>query len=195
MSRDEPDWRRAWDPMIAAIGQDFSDGEVHWGADVVERGAIRRYAEPLELGCALHHDPEVARAHGYADVTVPYTAVSAWTIPPSWRPGESPLFDDPSRDAQPVRSPINNPDPGPAPPTTGFFATDMELDFLRPATASERLGLRSRRLVSCQVKETSVGRGAFMTFESEVVSDAGDVIARMRTGTYAYDPHPQEDDR
>jgi hypothetical protein len=186
------DWKRAWDPMVAAVGRDFGNGEVQWGADVVERGAIRRYCEPLELGSALHHDPEVARAHGHADVTVPYTGAVSWTIPALWRPGDPPLFDDAARDAQPARSPINNSDPGPAPRTSGFFATDMEMDFLRPAVAGERLGTRGRRLVSCEVKETSVGRGAFLTFETEIVSDAGDVIARMRTGAYAYDPHSSE---
>jgi hypothetical protein len=48
-------------------------------------------------------------------------------------------------------------------------------------------------LLSCVPKETRVGRGAFCTFESEIVSDKGDVVARMRTGTYAYDPHPVSD--
>ena len=35
-----------------------------------------------------------------------------------------------------------------------------------------------------------MGRGAFLTWESELVTDSGDVIARVRTGTYAYNPHP-----
>ena len=32
-----------------------------------------------------------------------------------------------------------------------------------------------------------MGRGAFMTWESELVTDSGEVVAR-RTGTFAYDP-------
>lgn len=185
----DQDWQQEWAAMRAAVGKDFSDGTIRWGADAIERGAVRRYLEPLEFDCALHYDPAVARAHGFADITAPYTSAITWTIPAMWAPGDSPLFVDPARDAQPARSPINNPDPGPAPRTKGYFATDMELDFLRPAVTGERLGARGRRLVSCEVKETSVGRGAFTTFENDIVADSGEVVARTRMGAYAYHPH------
>ena len=75
------------------------------------------------------------------------------------------------------------------PRTTGYFATDMEMDFVRPVTLGERLGRRGHRLLSCTPKETAVGRGAFMKWESEVVDADGEVVMRMRTGTYAYQPH------
>ncbi|WP_433186447.1 FAS1-like dehydratase domain-containing protein [Actinoallomurus sp. CA-150999] len=186
--RPEPDdWRAAWWPVEEAVGTDFSDGRTVYGADVVERGAIRRFLEPLELDCALHTDPEAAREHGFADVTMPYTGVVGWAIPPMWRPGET-LFDSADRNAQPVHSPINNQDMPIGPRTTGFFATDIEFDFLRPVVAGERIGRRGRRLVRCVPKETSVGRGAFLTWESEIVTETGEVVARQRTGTYAYEP-------
>jgi hypothetical protein len=181
------DWAAAWQPVIDAVGQDFSPGDAVMGADVVERGAIRRFLEPLELDCALHQDVVAAREAGFDDVTMPYTGVVAWTIPPMWRPGEV-LFDSAERDAQPARSPINNEDMPLGPRTSGYFATDVELDFLRPVQAGERIGRRSRRLVSCVPKETSVGRGAFMTWESDVVTATGEVVARIRLGTYAYEP-------
>jgi hypothetical protein len=183
----ETDWRAEWQPVIDAVGKDFANGEVTWGADPVERGAIRRYLEPLELDCALHTDPEVARAAGFADVTMPYTGAIAWTLPAVWRPGET-LFDSDDRNAQPVRSSINNEDMPLGPRTTGFFGTDIAVDFLRPVVAGERLGRRGRRLVSCSPKETSVGRGAFMSWESEIVTAADEVVARIRIGTYAYVP-------
>ncbi|GAA2853160.1 hypothetical protein GCM10010517_10970 [Streptosporangium fragile] len=179
-------WQAEWEPVIAAIGRDFSP-EVRMGADAVERGAIRRYLEPLEFDCALHTDPEAARAAGFDDVTMPYTGVVAWTIPPMWQPGER-LFDSDDRDAQPVRSPINNQEMTLGPKTTGFFATDISLDFLRPVVAGERIGRRSNRLLSCVPKETSVGRGAFLKWESDVVTETGEVVARIRIGTYAYIP-------
>lgn len=180
-------WVRDWDPVVAAVGQDFAPGEVAWGADVVERGAIRRFLEPLEFDCALHTDPEVAAAHGHADVTMPASGVIAWTLPPTWVPGET-LFDSDDRDSQPVRSAIAGPGLEIGPPTTGFFGTDVELDFLREVVAGERIGRRGRRLVSCRPKETGVGRGAFLVWESDVVSDRGDVVARFRVGSYAYVP-------
>ena len=190
---DRPDWVKAWDAMVALVGTDLSDGGIRWGADAVEPGTIRRYLEPLELGDAIHYDAQAARAAGYDDIVAPSTAVLMYTIPAMWSPGEATLFESADPNAQPARSPINNADPGPAPRTAGFFATDIELDFVRPVLVGERLGTRGRTLLSCVPKETRVGRGAFCTFESEIVSDKGDVVARMRTGTYAYDPHPAAD--
>jgi acyl dehydratase len=186
------DWRSAWDGMVAAVGRDFADGAVTYGADPVAVSDIRRFLEPLEFDCPLHYSQKAAQDAGFADVTLPYTAAMTWSIPPMWSPGDPPLFDDDSRDAQPARSPINNADPGPAPPTSGFFATDLEMDFVRPVVAGECVARRGRKLLSCTPKETSVGRGAFLNWESEFINDRGDVIARMRTGTYAYQPHPAE---
>jgi acyl dehydratase len=184
------DWQRGWDAMVAAVGQEFSDGEVVYGADAVTASDVRRFCEPLEFDCPLHHDADAARAAGFEDVTLPYTAVMSWSIPPMWSPGDPPLFDDHSRNAQPARSPISNPRIPIAPPTSGFFATDMEFDYLRPVQVGERVGRRGRKLLSCVPKETSVGRGAFLTWESEVVTATGEVVARMRTGSFAYVPQP-----
>jgi hypothetical protein len=184
------DWQAAWQPVVDAVGEDFSDGTTVFGADPVEPGAIRRFLEPLELDCPLHTDPEAARAHGFIGVTMPYTGVIAWTIPPMRDPGQR-LFDSADRNAQPVHSPINNQDMPLGPRTTGFFATDIEFDFLRPVVAGERVGRHGRRLVGCVPKETSVGRGAFLTWESDIVTEeSGEVVARIRTGTYAYEPKP-----
>ena len=68
------------------------------------------------------------------------------------------------------------------------------MEFLRPVTVGERVGRRGQRLISCTPKQTSMGRGAFMTWESELVTDRGEVVARVRTGTYAYNPvQPEEE--
>lgn len=187
-----PAWHRDWDPMVAMIGQDLSNGRTVWGADRVEAGTVRRFLEPLELGSPIHYDSDAARSHGFVDIVAPATSLLAFTVPAMWKPGDATLFASADADAQPTRSPIDNPDPGPAPPTTGFFATEISMEYLRPVCVGERLGTRGRRLVSCVPKETSVGRGAFTTLEREVVSDRGDVVARLRTGTYAYNPHHQE---
>lgn len=189
----ERDWTAEWQPVIDAIGRDFADGEVTWGGDPVEPGAIRRYLEPLEFDCALHTDPDAARAAGFEEVTMPYTGVIAWTIPTAWRPGEV-LFDSDDRDAQPVHTAINNADMPLGPRTTGFFGTDIEVDFHREVVAGERIGRRGRRLLSCKPKQTGVGRGAFMTWESEIISDRGDVVGLIRIGTYAYVPHEKGDE-
>jgi hypothetical protein len=129
----------------------------------------------------------VATSHGYADVTAPYTSVLTFTIPAMWEPGQQ-LFTSDERDAQPAFSPINGDDLRVAPQLTGFFATDIEMDFIRPPTVGDHLSRRGNVLMSCQPKWISVGRGAFMTLESEVVTDLGEVIGRVRNTVFAYEP-------
>lgn len=185
-------WQDEWAPMIALVGQDLSDGSVRWGADRVEAGTIRRYLEPLEISSPIHYDRQAARDVGFEDLVAPATALLAYTLPAMWTPGEEPLFASTERDAQPVRTPILGDADGPGPKTAGFFATDLEVDFLRPVVLGERLGTKGRLLLTCTPKETRVGRGAFMTTQSEIVSDRGDVVARMRTSVYAYEPAQKE---
>lgn len=186
------DWKAAWRPLIDTIGQGADDDHINWGIDGVEAGAIRRYLEPLEFDCALHYDRDVARAHGYDDIIAPYTGLSPFFTPPIWRPGTT-LFTSAERNAQPDIKSLRPPLPPEAPPFTGYFATDMELDFLRPVAVGERLGRRPVKLIACQVKETRMGRGAFVTFETVTVSDKGDTVSRMRFVLFCYNPHPKED--
>jgi hypothetical protein len=188
------DWKAEWDPLAEAVGRDFGDGTVVFGADAVEPGTIRRYLEPLEIGCPIHYDADAARAAGHTDIVAPYTATMVYSVPPMWRPGEPALYQSSGRDAQPARSPINNEDMPLGPKTTGFFATDISMEFLRPVTVGERVGRRGQRLISCTPKQTSMGCGAFLTWESELVTERGEVVARVRTGTYAYNPaRPEEE--
>jgi hypothetical protein len=181
-------WKADWAAVVAQIGEDFSDGAVHYGVDRVERGAIRRYLEPLEFDCPLHYDPEVAAAHGHAGVTAPYTATVTFAMGPVWAPGES-VFTSAERDAQPARVSVKPRMPRGAPPTTGYFATDMEVEFVRPVLEGERVGRRGNRLIACQPKETRVGRGAFLTFEGEMVDERGEVVVRSRHTLFVYNPH------
>lgn len=184
-------WVEAWQPMAAAVGRDFAANEDQvYGAAAIERGAILRYLEPLEFGCALHNDPAVARAHGHPDVIAPHTALLTFSIPAMWRPGESPIFTSEARDAEPARSPMTGRFTGLEPPTTGYFATDFAMDWNRPAAVGERLCRRGALLLSCEPKETAVGRGAFITWQSEIANEAGEVLALMRIGTFRYVPNP-----
>jgi hypothetical protein len=186
------DWQAAWQPMVDAVGATFGDGTIIYGADRVEAGAIRRYTEPLEFGSALHHDPAVAHTHGYADVIAPYTSTLMFSVAPLWKPGDPPVFVSAERNAQPASSPVAERRAGLQPWTTEYFATDMEMDFIRPVVIGERVGRRRRQtLTSCVPKETSVGRGAFLTWQSELVVDRGEVVIRMRTGVYSYVPRVQ----
>ncbi len=185
------DWKAAWQPMIDAVGRDFSDGKTIEGADEVCAATIRRYLEPLEFDCALHYDANVAREFGYADIIAPSTAVNSFSLPPLWRPGES-VFASDDRNAQPTRSSAGGWAPPIMPPTTGFFAAESEVEYLIPVTVGDRLGRRGAKLVACVPKETRVGRGAFLTWESEICNQFREVVARTRTTSYRYNPHEGE---
>ena len=174
------------------MGKDIDVGGIASPADTVEAGSLRRYLEPLELDCALHHSREAAQAQGYPDVTAPYTAMVSFTLPPMWRPGDPPLFTSPERDAQPERSAVKPLFPDFFPPFSGYFATDIDMDFLRPVHVGERVARRGTTLVACEPKETRVGRGAFITTETEIVAGDEEVVARIRTGLFLYTPREEE---
>jgi acyl dehydratase len=184
------DWKDAWAPVLALVGKDFSSGEAHFGVDRVEAGAIRKYLEPLEFDCALHYDAEVARAHGYPGIIAPYTAISGFAMPAFWAPGKR-NFTSPERNAQPEKASVKPVFPPGTPSVSGYFATDMEAEYLRPVHIGERLMRKGSKLVACELKETSIGRGAFIKTESSVYDEAGEVVARYCVGLYLYNPHPE----
>jgi hypothetical protein len=190
MARGLDRWQDAWLPVVAQVGADMSDGVALYGTDLVEAGAIRRFLEPLEFECALHTDTQVAQAHGYRDVTAPYVAASTFAMGPVWRSGE-PVFTSADRNAQPAHASVKPSLPPGAPAVTGYFATDMEIEFLRPVVAGDRLGRRGNRLIACTPKETRVGRGAFVTFESDIVDVRGEPVARTRVTLFLYEPYSQ----
>ncbi|MGH6634349.1 FAS1-like dehydratase domain-containing protein [Sphingopyxis sp.] len=181
-------WQRLWDPVVAAIGTDLGTGAAAQAADRVEAGAIRRWTEPLEFACALHDDRKEARRHGHPDIIAPYTAMLSFALPPMWFPGAPTLFPAADRDAQPERSVVKPVFPDFFPPFTGYFATDVDMDYLRPAHVGERLQRRGAKLVACHPKETRVGRGAFVTTEAEIANEEGNLLARVRTSLFLYTP-------
>jgi acyl dehydratase len=185
------DWKATWQPLIDAVGQDFSGGEMTVGADEISLATIRRYLEPLEFDCALHFDAEAARAFGYEDVIAPVTSIQTFSLPPMWQPGQT-IFNSAERDAQPSNAALSGLKTPLEPPTTGYLVSDYEVEYLLPATVGDRLHRRGARLLACLPKETKVGRGAFITWESEVCNQRDEVVARMRTTWLRYNPHGTE---
>jgi acyl dehydratase len=182
------DWESAWQPVIDAVGTDFAIGTELVGPDVVELGAIRKYVEPLQFGCPLHHDGVVAKQVGYPGVIAPVTSAMTFTILPVWRPGEPATFTSAERNAQPVRTSTGPRWTGLEPPTTAHFAADAAADYLAPVVVGDRLTRRGNRLVACVPKQTRIGRGAFTTWESEIHNQRGQVVARLRNTAYSYLP-------
>lgn len=81
-------------------------------------------------------------------------------------------------------------DPPLEPPTTGFFATEYDVEYLRPAVVGDTLCRRGARLVGCLPKETKVGGGAFLTWETDIVNQRNEVVAHVRSSFFRYNPHP-----
>jgi MaoC dehydratase-like protein len=188
----DEDWKQAWQPLIDAVGTDFGGDAEVWGADEVEKGIIRRFLEPLEFDCPLHYDEGTAQNYGYRNILAPYSSVLSLAIPPLWSPGKQ-IWTSAERNAQPAYSPVasssNEAMQKLVPRTPGFFATDIEIDYLQPVVVGDRVRMRGRKLISCEPKETRVGRGAFIVWESEILNQRGEPVARMRTGMYQYFPH------
>lgn len=164
------------------------------GADAVDISAIRRWCEPLEFACGLHEDRDTAIAFGFADLTAPYTAVASFALTPVWRPGGAAVFTETGRDAQPAQSPVSVTELPGAPATSGFFATEVENEYLRPLVVGDRVRRARRRLTACVPKETRVGRGAFVTLESEIVDQSDELVAINRSTYFYYCLPPKEVD-
>jgi N-terminal half of MaoC dehydratase len=186
--RDEQDWKAEWQGVVDAVGKDFSEGALITGADAVDPSVLRRYLEPLEFDCPLHHDAEVARTHGYSDVIAPATSIWTLTTPALWEPGAPSAYPTDDRDALPARGPAYRFGTGMEPAGCALFATSFEADYVRPIVLGDRLSRVGRRLVSCDLKATTVGRGAFTTWESQVVNQRGELVASFRQGLYFYRP-------
>lgn len=183
----DEDWKADWQPVVEAVGRDFGNGRLMTGADEVCAATIRRYLEPLEFDCALHTDAEVARAHGYADVIAPITSIQTLSLPAMWQPGQH-IFNSAEPHAQPETSTLSGFRAPQEPPTTGYFATDYEVEYFRPVIVGDRLHRRGAKLAGCLPRETTVGRGAFLTWESEICNQRDEVVARTRTTWLRYNP-------
>ena len=184
------DWEQAWQALIDAVGTDFSPTATSVAIDQIERGAIRKYVEPLEMDCPIFYDEDVARAHGYEGIPAPTSGISqTWIETGVWTPQRELAWPTNDRDAPPPRSPA--PDgaiPPPVPETTAAFATDIEIEYHKDAYVGDRLTNSGNRLISCVPKQTSVGRGAFQILESYVHNQDGELIATVRRGLYSYVP-------
>ena len=180
-----------WEDLVAAIGQDFSGGEVREAADPIDRSMIRRYCEPLEDDCPLYYDEEVAKKHGYKGIIVPWSAVTSLTTAAIWNPGDSTRWPVTDKDYTATIRPAGERTEGkaiplPMPKTNAGFATDVEIEYLLPVYIGDRLSSRGSKLVSVTLRETRVGYGAFTVREGEIINQRGEVVAKTRNGAYAY---------
>jgi hypothetical protein len=191
---DENGWEKDWDALVARVGEEIEGGLQSnlTAVEDVERASIRRFCEPVEFDCPLHYDGDVARAHGYGGVIAPHSSITQTFVDPGlWSPGDPSVYTSADPHAQPVKAGSgDNPFASlPGPDVSAGFATDVEIEYFQDVLVGDRLEMRGNKLLSCVPKETSVGRGAFMIFESNCYNQRGEMVATMRRGLYAYNPH------
>lgn len=178
-----------WDDLVAAVGQDFSDGEVIVADETISSTDVARYCEPWEIGCPIYWDEEVAKTYGYRGIVVPWSAIKqTFSHSGFWRPGDPARFttSDPDFKAKFGRyTPQEN---GlPIPQTDQELVTHMKLEFFEPVVVGDRLHVKGRKLVEATPKQTSIGFGAFITLEAEVYNQLDQLVARVGEGLFRYD--------
>ncbi len=178
-----------WEDTKAFIGQTLS-APAEEGRDAVEAGAIRARLEVLEFDCPLHHDEKIAIEAGYKGVFAPYTMLQTHSSPANWRPGKPTSWQSNHPDFA-IGAKIRQGDiPSPG---THSFATDVEVEYFKPLYVGDKVSMLERRLVNVNPKHTRVGDGAFLTWESRFSNQHGEIVAKARTSSFVYVPHPRRE--
>lgn len=173
----------SWEETDSYLGQVIGQTE---GVDAVEMGSIRRWLEPKEFDCALHTDPEAAKAAGYRDVVAPSTMVFTYGLPAYWAPGDDAagITDEPRQIPIPVIFDV------PAPCTLSF-ASNIDIEFFDPMIVGDRIS-RTSKLVDIAHKELRVGKGAFLTQEDTYTNQDGKVVAVVMLTIFRFVPPEYE---
>ena len=178
-----------WEDTAKYIGTDYSGGVIMVADERVDKVMISRYCEPAEISNLLYWDEEVARMAGYRSQVVPWAMVKEVpTYGGNWRPGQDTRFPlDKEMDWQ---SQLANRQPGsggpPQPPTNAGFFTDMTIEFFEPVCLGDRLTTMGRVLRHVTPRETRVGVGAFVGYDTSYFNQLGQLVARATQGGYRF---------
>ena len=179
-----------WGPTREFVGRDIML-EPKTGIDEVEKSAIRRQMEVLEMDCPLHYDDAVAREYGFEGAFAPFHMIQTFQTASMWEPGIGTIWptDDPhftNSGTGRAGKTMNVPTPG-----TAGFVTDLEVEFLKPLYLGERVTQVSQTLLEVNPRKTRVGDGAFLTYESLFENQDGVRVGRQKMVSYTYVPNPQ----
>ena len=153
---------------------------VYDGVDEVSRNDIRRKLEVYCFDCPIHTDDAVARAHGYRMATAPAGLIPLWTLPAYWSPGDAPIFGPGLKEKDgSVRTPLPNLW------KNGLNASN-EVEFFEPVYPGDRLRTVTK-LVEVSPKQTRLGYGAFLVYESVISKLSGEKVAVRRNTSFRYD--------
>jgi acyl dehydratase len=151
------------------------------GVDEVTRSDIRRKLEVYAFDCPLHYDEKVAQAHGYRTIIAPAAMTPLWAMPPYWSPGEPSIYAPGLQEKNGTfRVDI------PTPFSKGFNAS-AEAEFFEPLYPGDRLRGTSK-LTEVNPKRTRLGEGVFLTAETRISKENGQLVAIQRNTGYKYNP-------
>ena len=156
----------------------------HDGVDEVTLNDIRHKLEVYCFDCPLHYDAEVAQAHGYRTVVAPVAMTGVWTVAPYWTPGEPPPFAPGVRERNGTRRRVELPEPY----SRGFNAAS-EWEAFEPLYPGDRLHMVSK-LTKLEPKTTRLGAGVFITSETQITKQTGELVMITRGTGFRYDPTP-----
>ena len=154
----------------------------HEGVDEVTLNDIRRKLEVYCFDCPLHYDAEVAQAHGYRTVVAPAAMHGLWMVPPYWKPGEPPSWAPGLRERNGTHRRIEQP----VPFSRGFNAAS-EWEVHNPLYPGDRLRSVSK-LVKLEPKTTRLGEGVFITNETRLYKQTGELVLVGLGTSFRYDP-------
>jgi len=187
MADTEKQGEQVWEDVKSWLGKELVLGSGVAGIDQVERSTIRRQLEVLELDCPIHYDEEAAKKAGYPGIVAPYHMLDTFSRPANWEPGMMTLW--PSHDPNYTMRGRERQDSLNVPlPSTHGFATDVEVEYLKPLEVGDQVIMTSSKLISVVYRETSVGEGAFLTHEQRYENQRGELLAIARRGGYRYFP-------
>jgi 3-methylfumaryl-CoA hydratase len=155
------------------------------GVDEVSINDIRRKLEVYCFDCPLHYDPAVARAHGYRGVVSPVALTPLWALPAYWNPGE-PVYFIPSR--RPVSGGMKAELPNKFPKGLNVGS---RWEYFEPLYHGDRLA-GDWRLTEVKPRETRLGDGVFLTYETNVYKQSGELVGKNSNTSFSYFPHAAE---
>lgn len=150
------------------------------GVDEVSRNDIRRKLEVYCFDCPLYTDDDIARAHGYQKAVAPSAMIPLWTMPAYWSPGDPPLFGP----GKPQRDGGTNMAVPKVYSSTVNAASEVE--YFGSVYPGDRLQSVAK-LTQVNEKETRLGLGAFLTFETRIERLSGELVALRRNTSFQYD--------
>lgn len=163
------------DELQAWIGREHGFA----GVDEVTRSDIRRKLEVYCFDCPLHYDDEIARVHGYRGLVAPVVMTPLWGMPAYWSPGEAVFYGPNLRPkAGGIRTDLPNVYPR-------GVNTATEWEYFEPLYPGDRLS-GDWKLVEIKPRTTRLGEGVFLTVETSIYKQSGELVAKNRNTGFRY---------